>query len=440
MTNALEIMWRVGERIGDPSGFGEVFEAKRIANGTEEPGDYVIKKLKKTDDDAIERFKREVRYLTKLDHPRIVKCEGYNLEESPGFYIMKRYKTSLIGVQEELRGDFRRIKVVYNNILEGLEYLHKEGYFHRDLKPGNVLLNSDSDIVLCDLGLCVNPAAEDEKRLTRTSLAGGSVYYCSPEQEESLKYIDQRTDIYSFGRMLYETFTGTKPTVLDIAKLPPAMQYIVKKCTQYKREDRFNSVEDVRQHFNMSIDLLIEGENATDLLQIINDISKYTELDFLLDQTNIIEKLANALSGVSKEDELHETLMKISGEAYKQLYAEFPDVVKSLIPKFVNYVDNQGWPFSYIDTIADKYYVLFMNIEDNDSREKILVSLLSISAINNRWYAMRQFVDLLYAVDNEPLAYSVYHALSDEEDYLERIARNVNVNKDRLHTAIRNLF
>ncbi|HHK5546039.1 TPA: serine/threonine-protein kinase [Bacillus thuringiensis] len=440
MENALKIMFRTGNKIGDPSGFGEVFEAKKIVNDIEQPGEYALKQLKQNDVDSIERFKREVRYLTKLNHPRIVKCEGYNVEGIPCFYVMKMYRTSLSGIQSDIMTDFLRIKVIYNNILEGIEYLHKEGYIHRDLKPGNVLLNSDTDLVLCDLGLCVNPTAEQEKRLTRTHLAGGSAYYCSPEQDESLKYIDYRTDIYSFGKMLYETFTGTKPTVLDISQLPPAVQFIVKKCTQYKRENRFNSIEDLRQHFNMSMDLLIEGEHATDLLQVINDVNTYSSIDFEVNGKKVIEKLANAISRVSKEDELHETLMKIKGEAYKELYKQFPDLVQGIIPRFIEYIDTQGWPFSYIDTIADKYHELFVSINNNEIKEKILLSLLQLSAVNNRWYAMGQFTELLHQVKDDTLAFSVYHTLSDEQDYLDKVFRNVNISKDGLHIVLKKLF
>lgn len=166
MKDVSKVVWRLGNRIGDQSGFGQVFEAKKVVNGIIQKEEYVVKKLIKLDDDSIARFKREVRYLTKLDHPRIIKSEGNNLQEEPYFYSMLKYKTSLQSIMPQLSSDYQRLQLVFNNILEGLEYLHNEGYYHRDLKPANVLYNSDNDLVLCDLGLCVNSNSDDSTRLT----------------------------------------------------------------------------------------------------------------------------------------------------------------------------------------------------------------------------------------------------------------------------------
>ncbi|WP_242309027.1 serine/threonine-protein kinase [Bacillus cereus group sp. BfR-BA-01524] len=435
------ISWNLIEQIGEPSGFGVVYAAKKLIHNVEQPGDYVLKELKKLDNDSIERFKREVRYLTKLDHPRIVKCEGYSLDNEPYFYTMNKYKNSLSVVQLEISEDFPRLKVVYNNILEGLEYLHSEGYFHRDLKPGNVLLNTDNDLVLCDLGLCVNTSAEGSQRLTRTQMIGGSEYYCSPEQAaNSLKYVDQRTDIYSFGKMLYEAFTGEKPYVLDLNTVPPAVQAVIRKCTRENRDERYNSVEELRMHFNIAMDLLIEGSEGNNLLQVISDINKFSDQDFLLDETKIVDRLADALSKVEDEEKLHETMMQINGIVYKYLHIQYPDLVGRLVSEFIEYIGSQGWPFTYTDTLGTKYSVLFQQIDDNEIKEKILLGLLRLGTRHNRWAVMGDFTNLLYSVQSDTLAYSVFHSLSERSSDLETIGRNISIDKNSLHSVIRRLF
>ncbi|MGQ7198280.1 hypothetical protein ACUOA9_34115, partial [Escherichia sp. HC-TM1] len=68
-------------------------------------------------------------------------------------------------------------------------------------------------------------------------------------------------------------------------------------------------------------------------------MNTYSSIDFEVNGKKVIEKLANAISRVSKEDELHETLMKIKGEAYKELYKQFPDLVQGIIPRFIEYID-----------------------------------------------------------------------------------------------------
>lgn len=434
------IEWEIYNKLGEESGFGEVYLAKKLTNEVEQPYDYALKKLVTLDDDSIERFKREVRYLNKLDHPRIVKCEGYNLNNEPYFYTMKKYNSSLTEIQDSLSQDLYRLKSIYNNILEGIEYLHEEGYFHRDLKPGNVLINSDNDLALCDLGLCVNPISERERRITKTFMAMGSEFYCSPEQKESLKRVDHRTDIYSFGKMLYEVFTGKKPAVLNIEEVPPAIQYVIRKCTKEHLTERFNSVIEIKRHFNTAMDLLIQGDNETNVLSIINDLNNYDDLDYILDTNSNIDKLADSLSRIEDNEELHDLVMKINSTVLSHLNAKYPDVSKSIVKSFIDYTSRTGWPFSYIDTLAIKYQEIFINIDDIEIREELAKGLLDMAVTHNRWNAMGVFVDLLYLIKNDSEAYSMYHSLSDEEYNLNRVKSNININKSKLNQILKKLF
>ncbi|MGG0591511.1 protein kinase [Priestia megaterium] len=441
MKDISKVVWRLGNRIGDRSGFGQVFEAEKIVDGIVQNEEYVVKKLIQLDDDSIARFKREVRYLTKLDHPRIVKSEGNNLQKEPYFYSMTRYKTSLQSIMPELSKDYQRLQLVFNNILEGLEYLHNEGYYHRDLKPANVLYNSDNDLVLCDLGLCVNPHSGESYRLTVTNMGGGTRFYCSPEQEDDLKNVDQRTDIYSVGKMIYEAFTGSKPAVLDFTQLPAAIQYVVKMSTKENKQYRFEFVEDLRQHFNTAMDLLINENSQDDLLSVINEINRLDELDFILfDGNSVVDKLAHLLEGIRGEEHFQETLMKISGTSFKFLEEKYPDLFNLLIEEFVHSVDSQGWPFSYTDTLANKFEEIFNNINDVDTKGEILKGVLSLGTYHNRWYVMHKFIKLLGQIKSDEEAHSIYHILEPQNTNLQRLDYAIKVEKSDLHPVIRRLF
>lgn len=441
MKDVNKAVWRLGDRIGDRSGFGQVFEAKKVVNGVLQKEQYAVKKLIQLDDDSIARFKREVRYLTKLDHPRIVKSEGYNLQDEPYFYSMRKYQTSLQSVLPELAADYQRLQLVFNNIFEGLEYLHNEGYYHRDLKPANVLYNSDNDLVLCDLGLCVNPNSDESTRLTVTHMGGGTRYYCSPEQETDLKYVDQRTDIYSIGKMIYEAFTGSRPLVLDFNQLPAAIQYVVKMSTKENRNQRFEFVEDLKRHFNTAMDLLINDTSKDDLLSIINEINNLNELDFVFsNHDSILDKFAHLLEGIREEENFHETIMKISGTSFKFLEDKYPDLCKSLIEEFITLINSQSWPFSYTDTLANHYEDIFNNINDVDTKGEILKGLLSLGTDHNRWYVMHKFNQLLTRIKVDEEAHSLYHILDSETSNLKRLDNTINVEKGDLHHVLKRLF
>lgn len=441
MQKKSENVFKLGNRVGDQSGFGQVFEAVRIVNGVEQEEAYVVKKLIQLDDDSIARFKREVRYLTKLDHPRIVKTQGNHLGKEPYFYSMLKYQSSLQSLMPQLSVDYKRLRLIFNNILEGLEYLHNEGYYHRDLKPANILYNSDSDLVLCDLGLCIDINSDDSSRLTLTHMGAGTRYYTSPEQQTDLKSVDLRTDIYSIGKMIYEAFTGNRPMPLDIVSLPPAIQYVVKKCTRQRRVERFKTVEELRRHFNMAMDLLINEPSNSDLLSIINKVNSFDELDdFSSENENIVIDLARLLGELKEDEQLQEMVMKVSGKTFNLLEDKHPDLFIQLLMEFINSINSQGWPFSYTDTIANKYEEIFNNVTDIDSKGEILKGLLLLGTSHNRWYVMQKFITLLAQIKNETEAYSIYHILSNEEYDLRRVNNAISINENDLHMVIRRLF
>ncbi|MDX6154546.1 hypothetical protein, partial [Marinococcus sp. PL1-022] len=239
-----------------------------------------------------------------------------------------------------------------------------------------------------------------------------------------------------FGKMLYEAITLEKPYVLDYSKLPPEIQYIVRKCTEEDFTERFNSVKELRVKFTNAMDILLEGANH-DWQSIIKKIHESEEKP-----STIYSELAEALSQIEDdEEEKHEALMNITGNMYKVLFESYPDLVKKLMQDFTRFINSQSWPFSYTDTVGDKFLEIFSHINNAKIRILLIKSTLILSVSHNRWYVMGLFVNMLYEINNdEDIVYEVYHELSDKKYELDRISRNIIIKSERLHKVHKKLF
>ena len=162
---------------------------------------------------AADRFLREIALLSRIDHPRICRMLDWGERDWLVYYVMdyvegptlREYleRVRRAAVPDTLRGTCE--------VLEALEYAHAAGVVHRDVKPENVKL-SPSGAVLMDFGIAkaVTESASDHARLTRSGFTLGTSAYMSPEQTSG-QGVDQRSDLYSVGCVIFECLTGGPP-------------------------------------------------------------------------------------------------------------------------------------------------------------------------------------------------------------------------------------
>ncbi len=214
---------------------------------------------------SAERFLSEIRVMARLQHPHLLPLFDSGSNMGLLYYVMPfvdgetlraRLKhESPLAMNEAIR--------IAHLIAGAMQHAHNEGVVHRDLKPANILLR-DGQPLVADFGIALAFAETNEQRMTGTGMLVGTAPYMSPEQAMGEHTIDQRTDIYSLGAMLYEMLTGDPPHVASstaslLAKVraerptpvhllresvSPAMSAVVERALAKRPVDRFQSMRE----------------------------------------------------------------------------------------------------------------------------------------------------------------------------------------------------
>jgi serine/threonine protein kinase/tetratricopeptide (TPR) repeat protein len=210
--------YRILERQGG-GGMGVVFKAEDLNLARIVALKFLSEKLGH-DDEAVERFTREAKAASALNHPNICTIHEIGSWEGEGFIVMEllegeplnhRIAASPLAVSEILELGVQ--------IADGLKAAHAKGIVHRDIKPANTFITSGGHVKILDFGLAKmmpepanSPAATrtEHQSLTKTGVAMGTAAYMSPEQARG-EPVDRRTDLFSFGVVLYEMTTGRLP-------------------------------------------------------------------------------------------------------------------------------------------------------------------------------------------------------------------------------------
>jgi serine/threonine protein kinase/Tfp pilus assembly protein PilF len=209
-----------------------------------------------------ERFMREAQAAAALDHPNI--CTVYEFDEAEektfismayveGQSLRKKIESGPLELDQALR--------IATQVAEGLQIAHKKGVVHRDIKSANIMVTEDNQAKIMDFGLA---RMTGTTLLTQEGAAMGTIAYMSPEQARG-KEVDHRTDIWSFGVMLYEMLTGELPfkgeheqaVVYSIrkdkprpitevnAEIPQAIEQVVEKALEKDADERYQQVDEL---------------------------------------------------------------------------------------------------------------------------------------------------------------------------------------------------
>jgi serine/threonine protein kinase len=282
--------YKITEKLGE-GGMGEVY----LAEDTSLKRKVALKFLPdylQQDEVAQKRFLREARSAAALDHPYICNIHEVGETEGRSFIVMEYVKGQTLK-EKLLEGPvpLKQTLQIGVEIAEALEEAHKAGIAHRDLKPANIMLTSGGHVKVMDFGLAKKVVDEDgteqdiTSALTREGTTLGTIAYMSPEQLRG-KTVDTRSDIFSFGIVLYELLSGVHPfrkkrqaetTAAILTEEPESLsrytedsseilQHTITKMLEKEPDDRYQSVHEVRTNLRRPFDRLTVAEGPSSFL------------------------------------------------------------------------------------------------------------------------------------------------------------------------------
>lgn len=397
-------------------GFADVYRAADKKTG-DTVAIKVLRDVGSIDEEAIKRFRRELRIMQGLAHPNVVPVlSDGETSENQIWYAMPLAQGSLSDFAAEVVLSPPVIVDILRQVCAGLIYIHEHGVYHRDLKPANVLRLSVEDggtdaWAVSDFGLAVQ-AERDTDPLTSTYRQGlGSWVYTAPEQWQQARTADHRSDVYSLGKILQELLTGDVPVNAEVPV--SVLRPVVERAIANVPDSRYQSVSEFVEAMERAVgarevheswetreeqaerlrDRLLSRPGGDDLIQVI-------EWALTLDE-NSEEDMAS----------LTRVLPWMDLVSIKWLGAWDQSAFGRVIHRFTEHVGSGSFSFEYCDTLANFLRRVTRGSEDPKALGQVVRALARLGTHHNRWHVRDVLVQILQEIKTDEAASEAVEAL-----------------------------
>lgn len=435
---------RIGDKIDsryvinkkiNEGGFGEVYEATDLFTDNE----VALKFCTRNEPDMQRRFAREIRIMENIDHPNVMKVLDYNLEGDMKYFVMPLAKYSLDYLSDFLVRDQANTLNIFLRVCKGLTAIHSTGNIHRDIKPQNILVTFDNQVVVSDFGLG-KFEERDSTIITDSRDFMGTEAYAPPEYmvRGGVINADVRGDVYQLGKTLYYLLTGKEPFLIERNLLPKGLENIIAKATKQDPHSRYASVSELADR----IETYLYSLNPTNSPEYRFESCLTQCEDLAAEGTfdkRIIENLLDFLYECKNEELVFLNLFdKIPASLLKIISDQFVDEFKPVLEAYTSSIDYlfkySSCNFAYAEAIASKMQIVYRNSEDVEHKKLALKNILISSYLCNRWAAMDVFDDILSNITETSEAIAIAEMLKEEISYYRYLADRLQ--RKELHPAI----